>query len=32
MVQFKPGLLTHLQQGCTILLDDKTMAIGEIIK
>ena len=28
----KPGLLIYLPQGCTILLDDKTLATEEIIK
>ena len=32
MVQFKPGLQSHLPQGCTTLLDDKTLAIDEFIK
>ena len=32
MVKFKPGLLISSPAGCTIFLDDKTMAIDAFIK
>ena len=32
MVQFKPGLVISSPKGCTILIDDKTLAIDEFIK